>query len=158
MGSQSDTRTYAVFSVSARQLCSCPAAVAAAARVRTRVRGRTMVLDWAGEWDRRWQGLHDLCGLLRRLWVLNLRDPGLTGVGGSTWYLVVVCGRRNVGTRHDGSARSEVLAVLESGYWAPKRSLFDSFHLLVFNYRHIRQLPFLLGIQTNANTTNNRAH
>ena len=39
-------------------------------------------LDWAGELDYRLKGLHNLCGLLRRLWVLKLRLWESTSVDG----------------------------------------------------------------------------
>ena len=35
------------------------------------LRGRVVVLDWAGELDQEWKELHHLCGLLRSLWVLE---------------------------------------------------------------------------------------
>ncbi len=46
------------------------------------MRRRAAVPDRAGEVDRRLQGMHQVRGLLRRLWVLKLRARGSTSVDG----------------------------------------------------------------------------
>src|SRR5258706_8628133 len=47
-----------------------------------KVRGRVVVLDWAGELDRRSQGVLHLHGLLRHLLVLKLWAGGSASVDG----------------------------------------------------------------------------
>ena len=130
-----------------------------------KVRGRTAVLDRAGDLDRRLQGLRQAHELLRRLRVLKLRvsvdkrrrvnlvsrrmntRPGRGG------------GRRDMGVKAQRAyGGSEALAVQELGYQISKHPLSHSLHLLAFiNVHHLEQLHHLLDARANANSTSHHA-
>ena len=73
-----------------RRLVGCARARARALLVVLRgvlVRGCEDELDWAGQVDRRLEGLHHLRGLLRRLWVVCVGRRALTGELGGLAYV-----------------------------------------------------------------------
>ena len=94
------------------------------------------------------QGLHHFRELSQRFWVLKprvwvdeRRRVSLVGWCVRTWS---GHGRRDVGGKCDGSTGSEALAF---------HPAFNNHHRL----ERLHQLPLLLGVRANANTTNHQA-
>lgn len=132
--------------------CCCCCAGYSFVSARREVRRQAVVLGWAGELDRRLQGMYHLRWLLQCIWILKPRARAPTSVDGQTWWpgvcVTVLDVVGMVVVEEAGVLGNEALAVL-SLHPVP---------LLAFNnFRAAHRLPLLLGVRANVNNTSPQA-